>query len=503
MEPSTEIVEKLGAPGHPEARPRVEYKWIALSVTSIGALMSAIDSTIVILALPDMMVKLHADLIEMIWVIMGYILVSTVFLLTFGRVADMFGRVRMYNLGFVIFTIGSALCGFSQNATQLILSRLVQGAGAAMLMVNSTAIITEVFPPNERGRALGINGVTWAFGGVFGPVLGGLILTAVDWRWIFFINLPIGLFGAVWGYRVLKEMSARNRNERFDPLGAGSFSLGLVGLLLAMTLGIQYGWASLPIISLFALFCVMLVVFFWWERRARSPVLDLSLFQNRVYNFSVLAAMLQSLAMFAVNFLIVFYLQGVRGYDPLTAALLLIPLPVVNAIVAPLSGILADHIGARIPASAGLGIQGVALLWFITRLTPLTSYWEIAAGLAVMGLGGGLFWSPNTSAAMNAAPLTRLGIASATLATLRQTGMVTSFALALAVAAASLPMQVVMQLFVGTNITLGSETMQAFVVGIHSAFVVSTVLCVVAAGFSLVRGKEDRRRQAHAPQPTA
>ena len=483
---------------NPSPRGMIDYKWIALSVTTIGALMSAIDSTIVILALPDMMVKLHADLVEMIWVIMGYILVSTVFLLTFGRVADMFGRVRMYNLGFVIFTIGSALCGVSQSATQLILSRLVQGAGAAMMMVNSTAIIAEVFPPNERGRALGINGVTWAFGGVFGPVLGGLILTAADWRWIFFINIPIGIFGAAWGYRVLKEMSARNRNEQFDPLGAGTFSLSLVALLIALTLGIEYSWTSLPIVSLFALFIVMLVVFFWWERRARSPVLDLSLFRNRVYNFSVLAAMLQSLALFAVNFLIVFYLQGVRGYDPLTAALLLIPLPIVNSVVAPLSGILADRIGARVPATVGLLIQGAALAWFITRLSPVTPYWEIAAGLAVMGLGGGLFWSPNTSAAMNAAPLPRLGIASATLATLRQTGMVTSFALALAVAAGSLPREVIMQLFVGTNITLGSAPMQAFVVGIHSAFIVSAVLCVVAAGFSLVRGKEDRRRQAHA-----
>lgn len=185
----------------------IEYKWIVLSVTTIGALMAAIDGTIVVLALPDMMVKLQASLVEMIWVIMGYILVSTVFLLTFGRVADMVGRVRMYNLGFVVFTAGSALCGFSQTATQLILSRLVQGAGAAMIMVNSAAIITEVFRPHERGRALGINGVTWAIGGVAGPVLGGLILKTADWRWIFFINIPIGVFGAAWGYRVLHEIS--------------------------------------------------------------------------------------------------------------------------------------------------------------------------------------------------------------------------------------------------------------------------------------------------------
>ena len=470
-------------------------------MTTIGALMAAIDSTIVILALPDMMVKLHADLIEMVWVIMAYILISTVFLLTFGRVADMLGRVRMYNLGFVVFTVGSALCGISQSATQLILFRLVQGAGAALMMVNSLAIITEVFPSNERGRALGINGITWALGGIAGPLLGGLILTAANWRWIFYINVPIGIVGTLWGYRALHEMSKPKQGERFDTVGAVTFSLGLVALLIALTLGIEYSWTSLPILSLFALFVVMLIVFFAWEWHAVSPVLDLSLFQNRVYNFSVLAAMLQSLAMFAVDFLIVFYLQGVRGYDPLTAALLLIPLPIVSAVVGPLSGLLADHIGARIPATIGVLVQAVALAWFITRLSPATPYWEIALGLALMGLGGGLFWSPNTSAAMNSAALHRLGIASATLSTLRQTGMVTSFALSLAVAAGSLPHQVVMNLFIGTNVTLGSQVMQAFIVGIHNAFLVSAALCVVAAGFSLVRGKEDRRQQAQLGAP--
>jgi EmrB/QacA subfamily drug resistance transporter len=488
--------DEIAAAARPGIRGRIEYKWIALSVTTIGALMSSIDSTIVVLALPDMMVKLHADLIEMIWVIMAYILISTVFLLTFGRVADMLGRVRMYNLGFVVFTAGSLLCGISQSASQLIVFRLVQGAGAALMMANSAAIITEVFPPNERGRALGINGITWGIGGVAGPLLGGLILTAADWRWIFFINVPIGIIGTVWAYRALHEVSKPKQGERFDPIGAVTFSLGLVALLIALTLGIQYSWTSLPILSLFSLFVVMLVVFFAWERGALNPVLDLSLFQNRIYNFSVLAAMLQSLAMFAVNFLIVFYLQAVRGYDPLSAALLLIPLPIVTSVVGPLSGMLADRVGARIPATIGVLVQAAALVWFVTRLSPTTPYAEIALGLAMMGLGGGLFWSPNTSAAMNSAAVHRLGIASATLATLRQTGMVTSFALALAVAAGSLPRDVMMSLFVGTNVTLGSQPMQAFIGGIQHAFVVSAALCLVAAGFSIVRGKEDRQRQA-------
>jgi EmrB/QacA subfamily drug resistance transporter len=476
----------------PTVHERVPYKWLVLSVTTIGALMAAIDSTIVILGLPEMMTKLHADLVEMVWVIMGYILISTVFLLTFGRIADMLGRVRMYNLGFVIFTLGSFLCGLSGSAGQLILFRLIQGAGGAMLVVNSVALLTEAFPPDQRGRALGINAVTFAAGGVLGPVLGGLILTAANWRWIFWINVPIGIFGAVWGYVALHEISARTKGERFDAIGAVTFSVALVSILAALTLGIQAGWTSAPILGLFALFVVMVVVFMRHERSATNPVLDLSLFSDRVYNFSVLAAMMQSLAMFAVNFLVVFYLQAVRGYDPLRAALLLIPFPLVMAVLAPLSGIVADRIGARLPATLGLLVQAVALAWF-ARLTPTTPLSTIAVNLALMGFGGGLFFSPNTSAAMNAAPRNRLGIASASLATLRQVGMVSSFALSLAVAAGSLPKAVMMQLFVGTNVQMGSDKMQAFVIGMHSAFIVSLVLCLIAAVFSVIRGRENRR----------
>jgi EmrB/QacA subfamily drug resistance transporter len=480
------------AAGPHTAQQRVPYKWIVLSVTTIGALMAAIDGTIVTLGLPDMMVNLHADLIEMVWVIMGYILISTVFLLTFGRIADMLGRVRMYNLGFVVFTIGSFLCGLSATAGQLIGFRLVQGAGGAMLVVNSVALLTEAFPADQRGRALGINAITFAAGGVLGPVLGGLILTAANWRWIFWINVPIGIAGALWAYLALHELSSRPKGERFDAAGAAAFSVGLLAILAALTLGIQAGWTSAPILSLFALFVAMVAIFLWHERRTTNPVLDLSLFDDRVYNFSVLAATMQSLAMFAVNFLVVFYLQAVRGYNPLQAAVLLIPFPLVMSVVAPLSGLLADRIGARLPATLGLVIQGAALAWF-ARLTPTTALTPIAVALAAMGLGGGLFFAPNTSAAMNAAPRNRLGIASATLATLRQVGMVSSFALSLAVAASSLPKDVMMQLFVGTNTPMGSHVMQSFVVGMHSAFLLSLALVVIAAGFSMFRGRENRQ----------
>jgi EmrB/QacA subfamily drug resistance transporter len=471
----------------PRTGGRLEYKWVVLSVTTIGALMAAIDANIVILALPEMMKSLHADLVEMIWVIMGYILVSTVILLSLGRMADMLGRVRMYNLGFVLFTIGSALCGASQSAVELILARLVQGGGGAMMVVNSAALLTEVFPPNERGRALGINAITFSAGGVLGPVLGGLILSAASWRWIFFINVPIGILGSLWGYRVLREVKTKATSERFDFVGAVAFSLGLLALLAALTLGIQEGWASPPILGLFALFFIMALLFAWQELRTGNPVLDFSLFANRAYAFATLAAMLQSLAMFAVSFLIVFYFQAVRGYDPLKAALLLIPMPVVMAVSAPLSGVLADRIGARLPATAGLFIQSLALFGFCF-LRPDTPYQSLALGLGLAGLGGGLFFPPNTSAAMNSAPRHRLGIASAALATLRQTGMVPSLALAMAVAAASLPRDDMMKLFIGTSVAMGSSSMQAFVVGMRGAFQVSLALSLVAALFSIVRG---------------
>jgi EmrB/QacA subfamily drug resistance transporter len=474
------------------------YKWVALSVTTLGVLMAAIDSTIVILAVPQMMERLHSDLVTMVWVIMGYLLMNTVFLLTFGRIADMLGRVRMYNLGFVVFTFGSALCSISQSGEQLIVARLIQGAGGAMLAVNSMAIVTEAFPKAELGRAMGLNAVTFAVGGIVGPVLGGLILTFASWRWVFFLNVPVGIAGTVWAYLKLRELSRHAGRERFDPVGAVSFSMALLAVLFGLTDGIELGWTSMPILALFGA-CIGFIAFFiWWERRSSNPVLDFRLFKDRVYNFSVIAAMLQSLALYAVNFIVVFYLQAIRGYSPLTAALLLIPLPLASSTVAPFSGILSDRVGAPVPATAGLVIQILSLLW-LTALGLASPYWQVAVGLALLGLGAGMFWSPNTSAAMKAAPTDRLGVASATLATLRNSGMVTSFALVLAVTAGGMPPDAMMAVFLGSDVSLPTSATSAFVNGMHHAFILSAVICAGAALASSIRGRETRRQALHSP----
>ncbi len=477
-----------------EPAPSPKYKWHVLGITTIGVLMFAIDGTVVILALPTITVDLRSTLVNTSWVLMAYIFASTALLLALGRVADIYGRVRLYNLGFAVFTMGSLFAGLSRSDLQLIGSRVVQGVGGALIIVNALAIITEVFPPWQRGTALGVNAMTFGAGAVLGPILGGVILSVASWPWVFLINLPIGIAGTYLSYRVLRPLP-RRAGERLDVVGTVAFSLSLLALLLALTAGITLGYTSLPILGLFAVFIVGLGFFVVWERRVRYPALDLRLFRSRVFDISVLAALLQALAIFAVQLLVVLYFQVVRGDPPLTAALLLLPLPLSLAAVSVVSGGLSDRIGARVPATAGLLLQAAGV-FVLSTLTVQASYTLIATGLVLAGLGGGLFFSPNTSAAMTAAALVvpgRLGVASATLATLRNTGQVISFALALAVAAASLPAGVALSLFAGTAGVLPPALKVAFVEGTHSALHVSLGICLVAAGFSFVRGPEQRR----------
>jgi EmrB/QacA subfamily drug resistance transporter len=464
------------------------YKWVALAVTTIGSLMVAIDSTIVILALPNMLQDLHSNLVRMTWVIIGYLLVNTVLLLTFGRMADMFGRVRLYNVGFAVFTIGSVLCGLAPNDTMLIASRIIQGSGGAMLAANGMAIITEVFPAEQRGQAMGFNAVTWGLGSMLGPVLGGIILAISSWRWIFLVNIPIGIIATLAAFLLLHDINPTPRGERFDLIGALLFSIGLVFLLLGITGGIGPGWLSPGILTCFAVSIFALTAFVIWERHVAYPMLDLRLFSSHQYAFSVAAAALQSLSVFSVNFLLIFYLQGVRGFNPLMAAFLILPLPIVTSIVGPLSGRWADRRGGIVPATLGLAVQCIALLLLIF-LRPETPYPVLAVALALLGLGGGLFWSPNTSITMGAAPRNRLGVASATLNTMRNMGMVFSFAIALAVAAAAMPPALMNAVFLGTVGHLSPTISAAFTSGMGRAFLASALISGLAIVCSSLRNR--------------
>jgi len=463
-------------------------RWDVISVTTLGSLMTAIDSTIVILGIPVIMQAIHADMIEMAWVIMGYILMSTSLVLTIGRIGDSYGRIRVYEAGFLVFVLGSALSGLSQTGWQLVVFRLLQGSGGAMMIGNSFALISEAFPENERGKAFGINSIAWGIGGVVAPVLGGVIITYLGWRYIFYVNVPIGLFAVLWARFRLRGFTETKRKEDFDFAGAALFtasvSLVLIAIMASIGVGISVIDVSSVVLSMMA-FLAFLVV----ERRSVHPLFRFSMFRDRVYAASTTAAFLQSVAMYAIMFLAIFYLEAAKGYSILESSILLIPMPLFSSLVAPLGGLISDRIGARVPATAGIALQGVALC-MLSALTLNSSYAAVAAGLAVMGVGSGLFFSPNTSAVMSSIPRGYYGVGSGMMTTLRNTGQAISIALAIAVAAASMPLDAVFALFLGTNVSLSASFMTAYVEGMDSALRFSIALAALAGFASLVRGRQ-------------
>ncbi len=469
----------------------MQYKWKALSVTSVGALMAAVDSTVVLLALYPMLGDLHSDYVAMVWVVIAYILVNTAFVLSLGRIGDMYGRKRMYNLGFAVFTLGSVLCGASLNALMLIAFRAVQGFGAALLTANSFAILTEAFPMKERGRAFGLNSIVWGVGAILGIVLGGVVITFTTWRLIFWINLPVGVFGTYWAYRALHPSARAAKNETFDFPAAVFFTLGLLFLLMAVTWGLIYSWGNLLVYLFLAASPTAFAAFIVWEDKfSNDPIVDFSMFRNRVFTLSITTASIQSLALFAVDFLLVFYLEGIAGLSILTASYLIVPMAAMVSITGPFGGILSDRVGARIVATLGLAVQAVVLLYFSYFLTTSTPLLNIGIAEAIYGIGGGLFWPANTSTIMSSAPPRQYGVASGIMNTFRNTGMVMSFALALVAATSVIPAKIVYDLFIGTFTgALPAGLASAYLRGQSFAFDVSITLLVVAAVISTVRGK--------------
>jgi EmrB/QacA subfamily drug resistance transporter len=479
----------------------MQYKWSALSVTSVGALMAAVDSTVVLLALYPIATDLHSSLVTMIWIIIGYLLVNTALVLSLGRLADMYGRKKMYNIGFVIFTIGSALSGLAFSGFSLVGFRVIQGVGAALLTANSFAILSEAFPRNETGRAFGINAIVWGIGSVLGIVLGGLIITFSTWRLIFLINVPIGVFATIWAYITLRESKSQKPKESFDIPAAISFTAGLLAILFGVTWGLIQSWTDPITIVSFAVSPFLLAFFFVWEAKySKDPIVDLGFFRNRVFSFAIMAALLQSLALFSVNFLLIFYLEGIAGLSILNASYLLIPLAVTISVVGPFGGMLSDRFGARIVSSVGLAVQFIVLL-LLSLLTTSTPLPQIALIETLYGLGGGLFWPANTSAIMGASPPAKYGVASGIMNTFRSTGMIMSFAVSLTAATAVIPAYIVDALFVGdlnlisglVNGKLSIAYQNSYLGGQSFAFEISTVLLIFATVFSLVNSKKVKR----------
>jgi EmrB/QacA subfamily drug resistance transporter len=471
--------------GSPRER---RYRTVALTVIMMGVMMSAVDTTAVVLALPVMIIDLRSDIIGMIWVIMAYLLVMTILGTQVGRLGDMYGRVRMYNFGFAFFTCASLFCGLSTSGPELILFRVLQGVGGAFISSNSGAVIADTFKESERGRAYGVIGIAFSIGAVLGILIGGAFVTFLNWRYIFFINLPIGTLGTVLGYLKLRERSPKIK-RKVDFGGMGLIGAGLLLALYAITEITGFGFDS-TFIVLLAAGTAILVGFVLWERRASQPLIQTTIFRERVLISSILAAFFQTLASFAVIFLVIMYLQGPRALTPFDAALILVPSYVVGGLVSPYAGKLSDKFGARIVASIGLGIEGLGFVVY-AFLGPGSPSLLVILGSVLTGIGSSAFYPANNSAVMSSASPEAFGIASGLLRTFSNIGMVCSFAVALLIASLSIPRGIAFQIFLGVG-GISPELSQAFIVGMHSALLASISLLVVALALSILRGKERR-----------
>jgi MFS family permease len=409
-----------------DAVKRDNYKWIALSNTTLAVLLATLDLSITIIAMPDIFRGIHLDPLVpansfyLLWMILGYMIVGSVLIVSLGRLGDMFGRVRIYNLGFVIYTVASLFLTVDwltgkAGAEYLIVLRLFQGVGGACLLANSAAILTDAFPENQRGMALGINNVVAVSGTFIGLVLGGL-LAPIDWRMVFLISVPVGLFGTVWAYLKLKELNTPRRG-RIDWWGNVTFAIGLVCLMVAVTYGIRpygthaTGWTSPRALALLATGIGSLVVFVAIERRVEDPMFRLPLFKIRAFTFGTLSTFLAAVARGGLMFMLIIWLQGIwlplHGYDfartPLYAGLYMLPLTIGILSTGPLSGFLSDRFGARWFATGGM--IGAALSFGALLLLPVDfSYPVFALVLALNGISMGMFASPNRAAVMNSLP---------------------------------------------------------------------------------------------------
>jgi EmrB/QacA subfamily drug resistance transporter len=407
-------------------------KWWVLVVVGMGTFMSALDASVVATLLPLMAGALHATVAGIQWVITIFLLVVSGVLLGFGRLGDLRGHKDVYVAGFAGFMITSALCGLSGSATSLIVGRVLQALAAAMLFANSAAILTRTFPANERGRALGLQATMTYLGLSLGPAIGGVLAAHFGWRSIFFVNVPVGAVGWYLCSHFIERDRPEGKVPPFDFVGASLFFVALFALLLALNQGYQWGWTSLRISGLLFASLVLFAAFLFLERKREHPMLDLTLFHNRIFSGSAFSAMVTYVAHTATQFLIPFYLIQGRGLDPEHCGLILMAQPVMMMISAPVAGALSDRIGSRRPTVIGLVVL-IAGLLLLSRCSMTTSLWYIAGMLAVCGLGFGCFVAPNNNRMLSAAPTHRRGIASGVLAAARNVGMVLGIALAGAV----------------------------------------------------------------------
>lgn len=445
-------------------------KWMILAVTTFGAFVANLDATIVVVALPTMLVGLGTNIVTLLWTLTAYMLVSTVFLLPIGRLSDLVGRRRLFLTGFVVFAVGSALCGAAPDGGLLIAFRCLQGVGGALVSALGTPIITEAFPPAELGTAMGINSLAWVMGAVIGPVAGGVLVATLGWRSIFYVVVPFALVAAVVGARVLPEGKNASRHSRtMDVPGAAAFALALTAVLLVISESAAWGLASGRSIALLAVAAVGAAFFVLWELRATEPLFDLRLFRSAPFTASQVVVAATSVGYFGITFLLTFYLQGGLGLTALGTGFVMIAMAAPQLLSSPLGGRLSDRVGSALPILFGIAGMGVGIL-FLAALPYRLVLWRILLPLALIATANGFYWPPLVSHVMRSAPPARLGAASGLFYTFRNIGFSLSLTLSLALAAASLPPALATRIFIGVGRAATPALRHALMASVHDAF---------------------------------
>jgi EmrB/QacA subfamily drug resistance transporter len=464
----------------------LKYKWVALSVTTIGVLMVGIDTRIVIVGLPQVAAQLQADVEQAIWITQSYVLANTILLLLIGRLSDIFGRVRIYTVGFGIFTIGSALTSIGIDPLQVIVFRAVQGVGAALVFTNSIAILTDGTPKNELGFSLGINQIAFRSGAILGLTLSGLILSFLDWRALFYINIPIGVFGTFWARRQLKESVALERNAKIDWLGFALFTTSLLCLMVGLTLG-AYSQSQFNTlyVSLFV-GAIFLALFIIRSKRISYPLVELSIFKIREVTGGLFAMFFNIITWTAVLLLLSLQFQLVLEMSPLEAGLRILPFEIAFLAVGPLSGRLSDRFNRMPFILSGLTLSTIALFLFSTT-NQNTPYLILSIYMIIMGVGTGLFIAPNLRSVMSSVPEKRRGIGSALFALFVNLGLTLSLNIAILIMSLTAPYDVITRIISAVNpLSIPTADRLLFVESLKNTYIAFGIINTFAVVTSLL-----------------
>jgi EmrB/QacA subfamily drug resistance transporter len=462
-------------------------RWKILPVLLIAPFMGSLDGSIVNVALPTIADRLAVGLDGVQWVVSSYLIVISALVLIFGKIADKIGKTRVFEFGFLVFGAGSLLCALSWSLPLLILARTAQAIGASMFMSSNQGIIATIFPPEERGRALGFLGSTVAVGTMIGPPLGGIMVDFLSWQSLFLVNIPISLFAFVAALKLLPADGRAGSLAGFDLPGSGLFMGFIVGLFYFLLSGGRRGWSSPAELASLALAVACAILFIIRERRAMDPMIDLSIFRDGYFSISVLCVFLVFVVTFCVNIMQPFYLQDALGLAPSAAGLILLASPLASGLAAPLSGRLSDRLGPGKLTIVGLAIM-LAGLGVMCALGLASKPALVAAGLALIGLGSGVFGSPNTKLIMSRAPRDKLGIAGSVNALARNMGMVSGIAFAVSLQSG------IMSARLGRPVSgFVPESPEAFIAGMRAVFLAASAFCLVAIALTLARATKEEK----------